>query len=175
LSSPHLSIVDYDRREREARVLATYPALRAFTPVSFQQASFPTRVVEEYELRRYADIMCELKSRSAHLEDRAYSDAEARLILELSTRIELLTGRLFGKPVRPLMCMFPPMPLIRMVEHFANAIGRRLIVLEIGPGAMHLGAYLRLLGHQYTCMEVCQALYLWQNRLLMDLSPDLSE
>ena len=50
----HLPIALYDQREQEARLTASYPALRAFSPVAFSQVNFPTRIADESELRRYA-------------------------------------------------------------------------------------------------------------------------
>src|SRR5437868_6161809 len=125
-----LSIALYDRRENEARVRASYPALRAFAPVAFAQVNFPTRVAHEAELRRYVDIMYEVLSREEWLNTKLYSRGEAQAIRQLSAQIETLTGALFGKPVQPLMCLFASFPLLRMVEHLAAAVGRRLTIFE---------------------------------------------
>jgi hypothetical protein len=170
-----LSIALYEEREREARVMASYPALRAFSPVAFAQVNFPTRVADESELRRYADIMYEVLSRDEWLNTKLYSRAEAKAICQLSTQIETLTGALFGNPVQPLMCLFASFPLVRMVEHLAAAAGRRLTVFEIGLGSGHLAAYLINSGHRLFAMDNCQSLYLWQNRLLNAVSGDLDE
>jgi hypothetical protein len=170
-----LSVALYDQRESEARVAASYPALRAFSPVAFAQVNFPARVTHESELRRYADIMYEVLGREEWLGTRLFSREEAAAILRLSTHIEEVTGRLFGKPVQPLMCLFPSIPLLRMVEHLAKVAGRRLTVLEIGPGAGHLGALLLDAGHHLIAMDITQALYLWQNRLFEAVSGDFDE
>lgn len=161
----HLSIALYDQRESEARIFASYPALRAFSPVAFAQVNFPTRVTHEAELRRYADIMYEVLSREEWLKAKLYSRHEAQAMQQLSAQIEQLTGQLFGKPVQPLMCLFASMPLVRMVEHLASAAGRRLTVFEIGLGSGHLAGLLLNAGHRVVAMDNCQSLYLWQNRL----------
>jgi hypothetical protein len=160
-----LSIAGYDQRETEARVGASYPALRAFSPVAFAHANFPARVTHEFELRRYADIMYETRSRKEWIETKLYSATEADAMVQLSAQIEQLTARLFGKPVQPLMCLFAPIDLMRVVEHLAAIAGRRLTVCEIGPGSGHLAAYLLNAGHRIIAVDNCQSLYLWQNRL----------
>jgi hypothetical protein len=160
-----LSISLYDQREIAARIAASYPALRAFSTAAFAQVNFPTRVKDESELRRYADIMYETRSREEWLTSKVYSANEAQAMLRLSAQIEQLTGMLFDRPVQPLMCLFAPIDLWRTVEHLASTAGRRLTVLEIGPGSGHLAAYLLNAGHRVIAVDTCQALYLWQNRL----------
>jgi hypothetical protein len=171
----YLSIEDYDERERRARALASYPAIRAFSPVAFQQANFPTRVSEEHELRRYADIMHEFLPRREWLEQRFYSESEARAILRLTEQIRELTRSLYGRIVQPLMCLFLPIPILRATEAIAGRHGRRLNVYEIGPGSGYLGGYLINAGHRYAAMDICQALYLWQNRLIVSIGAECCE
>jgi hypothetical protein len=171
----HLSIADYDAKEREARITATYPALRCFVPVVFNIVNFPWRVTEERELIRYSDVLQETLSRKEHLEERTYSEPEAEAILKLVGQIRALTGKLYGREVQPLMCLFPPIPLLRAVEAIAKARGRRLRIFEIGPGAGYLGAYLINAGHSYASMDPAQALYLWQNRLFGSIEQDTQE
>ncbi|HXF54903.1 MAG TPA: hypothetical protein VNK52_12335 [Hyphomicrobiaceae bacterium] len=170
-----LTIEEYDARERDARAKASYPAIRAFSPRAFNDVNFPARVSKEEELRRYADIMYELLARTPLLEHPLYSETEARAISRLSDQIRTLTVERFGRPVRPLMCLFAPMALLRAIETMAAMRQRRLRVYEIGPGSGYLGAYLLNAGHSYAAMEVCQALYLWQNRLMAAIAADFSE
>src|SRR5262245_37330866 len=87
----YLSVALYDQRESEARIAASYPALRAFSPISFNQVNFPARVTHEAELRRYADIMHEVPSRTEWLNAKLYSREEVGIIRQLSTQIEELT------------------------------------------------------------------------------------
>jgi hypothetical protein len=170
-----LSIAEYDAAEKDARVSASYPALRCFSAVAFAQVSFPIRVDDERELIRYADIMQETLSRREHLEERTYSEAEAEAILKVSSQIRALTGNLYGRTVQPLMCLFPPVPILRAVEAIAKARGRRLRIFEIGPGSGYLGASLINAGHSYASMDIAQALYQWQNRLFGSIEKDSQE
>jgi len=171
----HLSIADYNDRERDARITASYPALRAFVPVAFEHVRFPSRVTDERELIRYADALHETCSRSEFLERRTFSETEASAILQLVDQVKSVTDRHFGRPVQPLMCLFHPIPLLRAVEAIARARQRRLRIFEIGPGSGYLGAYLVNAGHSYAAVDVSQALYLWQNRLFAGIAGDGSE
>lgn len=168
-----LSIEAYDQAEALALRTACYPAIRAFTPRLFQEHGFPTRVRHEDELRRYADIMSEVEPRGKALASKLFTDRERAAILYLSDQIEDLTGRLFHRPVQPLMGLFGPMPIMRMVEHLSAVAGRRLTVMDVGSGAGYLAAYMVNAGHRVISTDVTQALYLWQNRLFGDY--DLSE
>src|ERR1700761_9661029 len=82
-----LPIELYNEREAEARALASYPALRAFSPAAFQEARFPTQVSREAELRRYADTMHETRSRAELLTTKKYSPREAEMMQQLSVQI----------------------------------------------------------------------------------------
>jgi hypothetical protein len=86
---------------------------------------FPSRVTNEIELRRYADIMCEIADREYWLKTLLYSTNEQALITLLRGQIEELTGALFGRPVQALMCLFPPIPNLRLVEAISAKAGRK--------------------------------------------------
>jgi hypothetical protein len=165
-----LSIANYDAAEAAAIVLASYPAIRAFRPVAFSQVNFPTRVREEQELIRYADVMHELADRDLWYRRTPYSAIERTLMMGVSNDIEALTIRQFGTAIRPFMCLFPPIPLLRAINALAG--DQRPSVLEIGPGSGTLGAYLIKSGFPYWATDNTQALYLWQNRLFGHLAGD---
>jgi len=162
---PVLAIEEYDRLQAAARARATYPAIRSFAPAAFSQVNFPTQVTQEPELRRYADIMYEVVDRDHWLNRLQWSPAEQELIATLRGEIEALTARLYQRPVQPLMCLFPPLPILRLIEALAAHRGRRLRIVEVGPGSGYLGAYCLLRGHRYVGIDNTQALYLWQHRL----------
>jgi hypothetical protein len=166
-----LSIEEYDSLEAVARIKASYPAIRSFAPVSFGQVNFPTRVTEESELRRYVDIMYETADQTLWLVEEKWSEQERALILKLREHIKNLTASIFENAVDPFMNLFLPIPIMRMVEFISQeAGGKKLKVLEIGPGSGCLSAYLLLQGHNCIVVDNTQALYLWQNRLLRSLA-----
>jgi len=162
---PTLTIGVYNRRERLARRQATYPAIRSFFPAAFAAVGFPTRVTDDTELRRYADIMWEPASREHWLNEVGWSASEEALILRFRAEVRALTVRIFDRSVEPFMCLFPPMPILRLIEAVSAHLHRRLRILEVGPGSGALGGYCLLRGHDYLGVEITQALYLWQHRL----------
>lgn len=162
-----LSVAEYDRAEAEAITCLSYPQIRAFAPAAFLQANFPTRVSNARELLRYCDMMRELEDAEFHYRKRLYSRQEADLIVDISTNIENLTGKLFGRPTQPFMSLFPPIDILRVVTMLA---ARGSTIYEIGPGSGLLGAYLIKRGYRYHASDNTQALYLWQNRLFSHLA-----
>src|SRR5471032_551318 len=112
---PTLSIEEYDRRDAAARISASYPALRSFAPSTFANVNFQARVSSEAELPRYADIMYELADRNYWFNQMRWSEDEQRYMIALRDEIQNLTGALFDKPIQPLMCLFPPLPIVRTI------------------------------------------------------------
>ncbi len=156
MPAPHLSIAAYDAAEAVARLEASYPALRGFAPAAFSQVSFPACVSDERELRRYADIMYEFLPQRPYLEAVICSHEEAALIVKVADDIKSVTVSCFGESVQPMMGLFPPFALIRVVEALAAGVGR-LTILEIGPGSGYFGAYALRRGHRYLAMDNCQS------------------
>jgi hypothetical protein len=176
-----LTISAYDEAERRAIINSCYPAIRAFRPAAFQMANFPTRVTDERELVRYADIMSELEDRRLYTEA-LYSSAEIDLMRDISDRVESVTKSL-GHSVRPFMSLFAPITVLRAVRSLGKS---NLSVMEIGPGSGYLGAYLirhaerygDLAVHfvkRYYAVDNTQALYLWQNRFFSTLDGSFTD
>jgi hypothetical protein len=109
--------------------------------------------------------MYETVSRREWMEDHTFSEAEAEAMLQLVAQVRSVTAEHFGRAVQPLMCLFPPFPIVRAIEAIASARRRRLRIFEVGPGSGDLGAYVLNAGHEYASMDITQSLYLWQNRL----------
>ena len=119
--------------------------------------------------------MHETCSRREFLETKTYSETEAAAVLQIVKQVRSVTNKYFDRIVQPLMCLFHPIPLLRAIESIASARRRKLRIFEIGPGSGYLGAYLINRGHFYVSVDVCQALYLWQNRLFASIAPNGSE
>jgi hypothetical protein len=81
--------------------------------------------------------MYELADRDFWYRRTPYSPAEASLMTSLSDVIETLT-RENGRAIRPFICLFPPIPVLRTVAALAG--GRPLRILEIGGGAAAISA-----------------------------------
>lgn len=156
LPTSHLSITEYDRLEQAALRTASYPVIRAFSPTHFHLNGFPTRVRDEAELRRYADAMGELDSRSA-IWDRKFSNYEAEVILWLAKQVAAITD------IDPFISLFGPISMWRGIEQIAS--GQKLKILDVGSGLGYLDMYLSRAGHWVWAVEVTQALYLWESWL----------
>lgn len=156
LPASRLSIAEYDQLEQAALRTASYPVIRAFSPTHFHLNGFPTRVRDEAELRRYADAMGELNSRSA-IWERKFSNYEAGIILLVAKRVAAITN------IDPFTSLFGPISMWRGIEQIAK--DRNLKILDVGAGLGYLDMYLSLAGHRVWAVEVTQALYLWQSLL----------
>jgi len=176
-----ISIPAYDEAERRAIIDASYPTIRAFRPAAFQMANFPTRVTDERELIRYADIMSELEDRHLYTEA-LYSTAEIDLMRDVSDKVEAVTKTL-GRAVRPFMSLFAPITVLRAIHSLGES---NLSVMEIGPGSGYLGAYLIRnlerygdltvrLTKRYCAVDNTQALYLWQSRFFSALDTSFTD
>jgi hypothetical protein len=155
----NMAIEQYNKNEAQAMITAAYPAMRAFAPIHFMLGGFPTNVMFEQELARYADIMGEVgPSRSWLMESATFSSVEAWAIDAVRKQVLDLIG------VFPLVCPFGPITMWRGIEQIAN--GRKLRIMDISAGCAYLDAYLLGYGHNVIVTDVTQALYLWQNRLL---------
>lgn len=165
-----LSIEDYDRAEYEATATASYPALRAFSPIYFLNHGVPTNVTREIELIRYVDMMGEVKAFDGWNQAR-FNDIEASEITGMQARVWALTGQSFGKEIAPVSNVLSPWPILRVVRHIEKKLGRKLGIFEGAAGCGYLGAYLIRDGHDYTGFDITQGLYLWQNRLWSALGP----
>jgi hypothetical protein len=159
-----LSIEDYDKAEYEACATASYPALRAFSPIYFLNHGVPTNVTREIELARYVDMMGEMRAFDGW--DKAvFDDQEVYDIQRMRSTVRLVTGELFGQQINPIANVLSPWPILRVVRHLSEEIGRPLNIFEGAAGCGYLGAYLIEDGHHYTGFDITQGLYLWQNRL----------
>ncbi len=170
----------YDSLENDASVELPLPVLSAFRPVTYQQNNVPTRVRIERELMRYVDHNFEsevagLFEPGANFPPACYVNAfttdEKRLVDQVRDHTAALTGRLFGRPMRPISNLLVQVAPFRILSEIARQAGlERLSVYEAGPGLGYLGALLALAGHRYVSFDVTQGLYLWQNRLMREIA-----
>ncbi len=177
-----LSIGAYARAEQAARAGLSIPEIMAYSPAAFESVGYPTRVVEERELLRYADHNFEAEIpkllapgsffRGACFES-TFTEDEADLIRGIQDHVVAFTRDALGQAVKPLTNLLVQIGLFRVIDALARKWGReRLSIFEIGPGSGYLGALLIQSGHRYASFDVTQSLYLWQNRLYHALAPD---
>jgi hypothetical protein len=77
----------------------------------------------------------------------------------------------FGRRVLPINSVMSAVGLFRAIKHVQTFFDKPLGVVEIGPGAGYLGAFLIASGHPYVAVEATQSLYLWQSRFLHHFVP----
>jgi hypothetical protein len=170
-----VSLAAYDEAETEGRALLSVGEIMAYTPVAFERVGYPVRVRAEAELLRYADHNFEaevpnLYKPGADFRPAAYRNRftadERDLVGRIREGVAEMTGRHFGRRVKPLTNLIVQVAPVRFVEAVARVggIGRPKI-FEVGPGLGYFGACLAELGYAYASYDITQALCLWQNRL----------
>jgi hypothetical protein len=171
-----LSIEQYNSAETEGAVFLSIPHLMAFRPVAFQSVGWPIHVDIEAELLRYVDHNCEAEVVSLFKPNatfapigyhNSFTPDEKEIITVIRGRVAELTGRTFGRRIKPVTNILVQLGPFRMMQQLAETTpDKKLAVFEVGPGAGYLGAMLSHAGHRYLSYDVAQSLYLWQNRLL---------
>lgn len=169
-----LTISLYDEHHRRALSRFGNDALWAFTPVAFGSLAYPVTVREENELIRFVDPMKEAISRQVGSEDiflrqyslrTRFSGAEAELMRRVRALAADFSEKAFGLAQHPINSIISAVGLFRVISAIqASYPGRRLRILEMGPGTGYLGAFLITAGYEYTGIEATQGFYLWQNR-----------
>lgn len=169
-----LTIADYDTCETEATAALSMRAIQAFSPATFQELNYPTRVSNESSLIRYVDTMHEtFEGRFFDAKKFRFTKTEGDLIGGVASTVADMTETQFGWRIRPWMAPFGAVPALRVILGFAKRVGlERPHVFELGPGSAYLGAMLLARGFRYGAMDNTQGFYIWQNRLMQAVSGD---
>src|SRR5271168_4880687 len=125
----NLSIEDYDRAEAFARRSASYSAIRAFSTGYFNLHGVPTRADHPDEIRRYVDMMGEIRAFDGW-EKAFFNDEEAERLLLLRQIIFDMTSKHFLRPVDPVANLLAPWTILRVVRHLSRKLGRPLNIFE---------------------------------------------
>ena len=168
-----LDIEDYNSAEAQEIFQCGYSELAAFSTKTFDDHCFPTRILDERELFRYADMFVgvdlnflergKFQSGSSTLSE--YTIEEISLLTKISKGVELITENSFSGPIQVYFNHLSAVGLFRVVQTISSFLGRPLTIFEIGPGCGYTGVLLGMTGHNYISYDVTQAYYLWQNRL----------
>lgn len=155
----------YRSHEKLAFAENSYAEIRTFSPLSFAEANFPTRLKlsKKKEMVRFADIMSELAPDSL-ITDTFYSSAEIQSINSLRESTFQLTG------IEPYKGPLTQIPIYRAIHALDPAKQAR--ILEIGGGSGHLGAMLIKDGYNYSAVEITESLFLWQSFLFQKINQD---
>jgi len=161
-----LRIAAYDTAEAQAEQTTCYLAARAFRPLAFEAAGFPTRVKRESHLAHYCDIMNEFVDRRVLLLEPRYPEYTRSAVETITSAVLEISANRFQRRVHPFLSLLQPIPLACVIYALGKAHRiPALRVFEVGSGAGYLGALLALFGHHYCSMEPTQALFIWQDRL----------
>lgn len=157
-----MSIVsDYDNAERAARLRLSNRQIEASQTEAFARVGYPTRVTDQNELWRYADVMQEDRAKASFDMLGGLTEREYELVVDLTDKTQKLTERM-GNIVTPTASVLRAMVVYRQV---AMLYPDHASVLEIGPGSGYVSALLALDTFKVYSVEAAQAFALWQKLL----------
>lgn len=174
-SKKPIAIAEYDANHTDAVAHFGNDVLWAYTPVTFLDNGYASNLKRDADLLRYADPMKEALSRKVDDSDqfiRQYSlrtrftDDEVQIMQGVRSKAAEFCETAFGRRVAPINSILSAVGLFRVVKHIQTHFDRPLRILEIGPGAGYLGAFLIESGHEYIGVDTTQSFYLWQSRFL---------
>ena len=161
---PQDPVEAYDQAEQAALVRLGNRAIEASSTVLFDRIGYPTRVRSVKELWRYADVMHDGRAESNYGRLNGFTEKEFDLLryaIELGARTSDKLGRRIVPVDAPLMAVIP----YRLITMCVQAGS----VFELGPGSGYLGAMLQMDRFDYRSTDACQAFFLWQRQLGLDL------
>lgn len=159
-----LSISEYNARETEARIASCNRIVEAFSPSHFNAFGYPTRVQENSELFKFADVMQE--RRFEHYIDQTLgglSEDEYQQFLILATQVAEMCQKRFLRKGCGKSSIAHSINVLRHIRYLSE--NQPATVFEIGPGCGYLGAMLTASGYGYMAYDVTQAFYLYQSNL----------
>lgn len=157
-----MNLIEYNAAERKAIKTASYPAMRAFSPTYFHKHGVPTFIQFEEELTRYVDMMGEVFA--FHGWHKAlFTPTEQEQIASLREHVHDISG------IWPFSNLLSPWPTLRVVNHLKAKQFTNPKIFECAAGCGYLGAYLLMLGSDYTGFDITQGLWLWSDKLWASL------
>lgn len=162
---PELTIDAYELIERAERAELSNRFLKNISPLTYWNKGFPTNVALEQELVRYVD------SQHSNALDYYMEHDCNNLTIEEFFKVSELTKVVYDftkeKYAKDFLVKAPIVDaafICRIIKSIESR--EKITITEIGAGSGMLGAYLLNEGYKYRCIEVTQAFYLLQNRLL---------
>ena len=169
-----LAIDVYNRNETEGRVGLSNRFIRAFTPGLFERGGFPTKVLNEAELKRYIDSQhSECFEKYYNVLCRGITTDEKDMMVDLTKTLYQITCDLYESKFLVKAPVLAALKCYRVLEALCEK-HNECRVLEVGAGSGIFGAMLLQKGWKYLCTDVTQAFYLIQNRILNSIS-DIKE
>jgi hypothetical protein len=157
-------IDDYNAAEQMALCRLGNRAIEASSTVIFDRIGYPTRVKSMQELWRYADTMHDGRAESHYGRLNGFTEQEFDLV-RLSIERGAQTSERLGRRVVPVDAPLMAVISYRLIKLCLNSG----TVFELGPGSGYLGTMLQADGFDYRSTDSCQAFFLWQRQLGLDL------
>jgi len=158
---------DYNMAMAMARAAMPNRAIAAFQPTAFAKVSYPVEVVSNRELVRYVDCMHESRAEAVMSKIGALTQ-RGMTLAEIVVGVVADISEVLGRREVPRVALLSAIPAFREILARLPAGGR---VFEFGPGSGYLGAMLLASGALYSCTDVSQAFFLYQQRLFHELAP----
>ena len=170
-SAGPLSVAHYDAAEAAGRARLPNRVVEAFEPVTFGAVGYPTRVMGDDELWKFADVMHERRFEQDFLGlPDGLTEDEFRLFKEVNKAVAGLGESRFA---RSMVARGSLLRALNVLRHIRYVYGdRRPPILEVGCGSGYLGALLILEGYPFIGNDVTQGFYLFQNLLWTELAPN---
>jgi hypothetical protein len=154
-------VTSYNEKEQEALRQLPNRIIEAAQPAGFHHTNYPTRVSDERELWRYADVMHDRRAVKILEKLGGLTFHEFGLWAKAIEYAAALTEEL-GHRIVPRNAPLAALLSYRTIRAFYD----NPIVFEVGPGAGYLGKMLLLDGHSYRSTDVTQAFSIWQAAFL---------
>ncbi len=134
------------------------------------QSGYPMRVQDDRALGRYVDVTHENRlERDVDELLGGLTEEELDLVVRINHVVAAFTEKIYGRKLFATGSLIRAINVLRHIQGLNP--GRKLTVLEIGPGTGYLGGLLLLRGHNYVATDVTQAMYIYQNHLWNHLAP----
>lgn len=164
-----LTPLEYLLFEEKAKETAPNRILEACVASTFNFVNYPTEISTVKSAQRYIDTMHEGRFfDTLQMLGGKITPNEEKLVYKIFQKICLLSKKKYKKVKIPISSLFRALLIFRQIECLFS--GKKIKVLEIGPGSGCLGALLIEAGHLYISTEVSQAFYIYQNHLYNALS-----
>jgi hypothetical protein len=154
-------VTNYNDKEQEALRQLPNRIIEAAQPAAFHYTNYPTRISDQGELWRYADVMHDRRAEKIFEKLGGLTFHEFQLWAKATEYAAALTEEL-GRRVVPRNAPLAALPSYRTISAFYD----NPVVFEVGPGAGYLGKMFLLDKQQYRSTDVTQAFSLWQAMFL---------
>jgi hypothetical protein len=155
------AIARYDQEEQEALRKLPNRIIEAVQPAGFHFTSYPTRIGDERELWRYADVMQDRRAGKILDGLGGLTRHEFDLWAKATEHATVVTEEL-GHRIVPRNAPLAAVESYRVIKTFYDDP----TVFEVGPGSGYLGKMFLLAGRSYCSTDVTQAFSLWQSKFL---------